>query len=130
MGVPFEEMAFVTTSSRSKRYTHEDFPGPFRLSCPGVLHGFDRLVCRGHLRQLSYAHGMDCYLSANRVLLKDFERHAIQRTRTLIDASPAEARRLVPKTHRYQMNAEARKKVTALLAARNANAEHLTRNAA
>ena len=34
----------------------------------GVLHGFDRLVFRGHLRQLSYAHGMDCYLSANRVL--------------------------------------------------------------
>ena len=38
----------------------------------GVLQGFDRLVFRGHLRQLSYAHGMECYLSANRVLLKDF----------------------------------------------------------
>jgi hypothetical protein len=60
----------------------------------GVLNGLDRLVCRGHLRQLSYAHGMDCYLSANRVLLKDFETHAIERTRTLIDASLAEARRL------------------------------------
>jgi hypothetical protein len=40
-----------------------------------LLHGFDRLVFRGHLRQLSYAHGMECYLSANRVLLKDFDRH-------------------------------------------------------
>ena len=60
----------------------------------GVLHGFDRLVFRGHLRQLSYAHGMDCYLSANRVLLKDFETHAIERTALLIDASLAEARRL------------------------------------
>jgi hypothetical protein len=59
----------------------------------GVLHGFDRLVFRGHLRQLSYAHGMDCYLSANRVLLKDFQTHAIERTRMLIDASLAEARR-------------------------------------
>src|SRR5205823_14379715 len=43
---------------------------------------------------LSYAHGMDCYLSANRVLLKEFETHAIERTRTLIDASLAEAQRL------------------------------------
>jgi hypothetical protein len=60
----------------------------------GVLHGFDRLVLRGHLRQLSYAHGMDCYLSANRVLLKEFKGHALERTATLIDASLAEARRL------------------------------------
>jgi hypothetical protein len=37
---------------------------------------------------------MDCYLSANRVLLKDFESHAIERTAMLIDASLAEARRL------------------------------------
>jgi hypothetical protein len=59
----------------------------------GVLHGFDRLVFRGHLRQLSYAHGMDCYLSANRVLLKNFKAHAIERTATLIEASLAEARR-------------------------------------
>jgi hypothetical protein len=60
----------------------------------GVLHGFDRLVFRGHLRQLSYAHGMDCYLSANRVLLKNFKAHAIERTATLIEASLAEAKRL------------------------------------
>ncbi len=60
----------------------------------GVLHGFDRLVFRGNLRQLSYAHGMECYLSANRVLLKDFKAHAIERTAALIDASLAEARRL------------------------------------
>lgn len=60
----------------------------------GVLHGFDRLVFRGHLRQLSYAHGMECYLSANHVLLKDFAAHAQQRTAELIDASLAEARRL------------------------------------
>lgn len=60
----------------------------------GVLHGFDRLVFRGHLRQLSYAHGMECYLSANRVLLKDFKVHARERTAQLIDASLAEARRL------------------------------------
>jgi hypothetical protein len=36
----------------------------------------------------------------------------------------------VPKTHRYQVSEEARKTVTALLAARNANAEFLTSNVA
>ena len=60
----------------------------------GVLHGFDRLVFRGHLRQLSYAHGMECYLSANRVLLKDFTAHAQERTALLLEASLAEATRL------------------------------------
>ncbi|MEO6565573.1 MAG: hypothetical protein ABIO63_06020, partial [Casimicrobiaceae bacterium] len=37
---------------------------------------------------------MDCYLSANRVLLNDFENHAKERTKTLIDSSLVEARRL------------------------------------
>jgi hypothetical protein len=58
----------------------------------GVLQGYDRLVFRGHLRQLSYPHGMECYLSANRVLLKDFEAHAKQKTQELLDTSLAEAR--------------------------------------
>lgn len=53
----------------------------------GVLSGFDRLVFRGHLRQISYAHGMACYLSANHVLLKDFARHAEQTTARLVEAS-------------------------------------------
>jgi hypothetical protein len=72
----------------------ETFLSVFGHLVRGVLHGFDRLVFRGHLRQISYAHGMDCYLSANRVLLKDFKAHAIERTAALIDASLAEAGRL------------------------------------
>jgi hypothetical protein len=60
----------------------------------GVLHGFDRLVFRGHLRQLSYVQGMSGYLWANQVLLKDFKAHAIARTAELIDASLASAQRL------------------------------------
>jgi hypothetical protein len=59
----------------------------------GLLHGFDRLVFRGHLRQLSYAHGMECYLSANHVLLKDFATHAQERTALLLESSLAEAKR-------------------------------------
>lgn len=58
----------------------------------GVLSGFDRLVFRGHLRQLSYTHGMNCYLSANHILLKDFGRHSKQVTAQLLDASLAQAR--------------------------------------
>jgi hypothetical protein len=60
----------------------------------GVLHGFDRLVFRGHLRQLSYAQGMAGYLWANPVLLKDFKAHAIERTAQLIDTSLTTAQRL------------------------------------
>jgi hypothetical protein len=58
----------------------------------GILSGFDRLVFRGHLRQLSYGHGMNCYLSANHILLKDFGQHSQEVTAQLLDASLAQAR--------------------------------------
>jgi hypothetical protein len=57
----------------------------------GALCGFDRLVFRGHLRQLSYDRGMNCYLSANHILLKDFAAHAEQTTHQLTEASLAHA---------------------------------------
>jgi hypothetical protein len=60
----------------------------------GVLSGFDRLVFRGHLRALSYAHGMDCYRSANRILLKDFAAYAQRTSARLIEASLADAQSL------------------------------------
>jgi hypothetical protein len=72
----------------------DTFLGNFGHLVLGVLSGFDRLVFRGHLRQLSYAQGMGCYLWANQVLLKDFKAHAIEQTKALIDASLAEALRL------------------------------------
>jgi hypothetical protein len=72
----------------------ESFLGTFGHLVLGVLNGFDRLVFRGHLRQLSYAQGMGCYLWANQVLLKDFKAHAIEQTKALIDASLADALRL------------------------------------
>jgi hypothetical protein len=72
----------------------QTFLAAFRHLVLGVLHGFDRLVFRGHLRQLSYGHGMECYLSANHVLLKDFATHAQERTAELIEASLSEAQRL------------------------------------
>lgn len=41
----------------------------------GVLSGFDRLVFRGTLRQLSHVGGLMAYLAFRRVLLKDFAAH-------------------------------------------------------
>ena len=38
----------------------------------GVLSGFDRVLFRGTLRSISYAYGLDRFLGANRILLKDF----------------------------------------------------------
>jgi hypothetical protein len=53
----------------------------------GVLHGFDRLVFRGHLRQITRVQGMDHYLHTHRVLYKDYEDHVKQKTSQLIEAS-------------------------------------------
>jgi len=41
----------------------------------GVLSGFDRLILRGSILNLSYLEGMKGYLSASSVLLKDFSAH-------------------------------------------------------
>jgi hypothetical protein len=53
----------------------------------GVLSGFDRLVFKGKLRQLYSKDGMNCYLSANHVLYKDFKKHAEGITRQVMEAS-------------------------------------------
>lgn len=42
----------------------------------GILSGFDRLVFRGHLRQLCYPKGVMSYLWHRKVLLKHFTDHA------------------------------------------------------
>lgn len=60
----------------------------------GVLNGFDRLVFRGSLRQLCYPLGLECFLSANHVLLKDFAPFAEDNSKRLIDASLAAAHAL------------------------------------
>lgn len=53
----------------------------------GVLSGFDRLVFKGKLRQLYSPNGMNCYLSSNRVLRKDFKAHAKKITDEILQAS-------------------------------------------
>jgi hypothetical protein len=53
----------------------------------GVLHGFDRVVFRGHLRQITTAQGMARYLHATHVLYKDFKDYAQQKTNQLVEAA-------------------------------------------
>lgn len=38
----------------------------------GILNGFDRILFRGTLRSISYVAGLDKFLGASRILLKDF----------------------------------------------------------
>jgi len=42
----------------------------------GILSGFDRLIFRGTLRQLSHANGLEGYLKWAGILLKDFREGA------------------------------------------------------
>jgi hypothetical protein len=53
----------------------------------GVLNGFDRLVFKGKLRQLYAPEGMNCYLSANHVLFKDFKAHVESVTERVLESS-------------------------------------------
>ena len=57
----------------------------------GALSGFDRLVFRGTLRSISWAEGMNHYLHANDVLLKDFGTHVERVSQRLKQASLAGA---------------------------------------
>lgn len=58
----------------------------------GVLCGFDRLVFRGTLRQISFAEGMKGFLWHRQVLLKDFKTYAIETTKKVIESSLQSAR--------------------------------------
>ena len=46
----------------------------------GVLSGFDRLMFRGHLRELAYAGGMNYYCNCNGVKLVEFGKQNVCRT--------------------------------------------------
>ncbi len=53
-----------------------EFIAAYTDQIAGTLSGFDRLVFRGTLRQIAYPFGLQGYLWANQVLLKDFGDHA------------------------------------------------------
>jgi hypothetical protein len=60
----------------------------------GVLSGFDRVMFRGHLRELAYPGGMQRYCHFNGVKLVDFAKHAEHLTSQLLEASEAKAKHL------------------------------------
>jgi hypothetical protein len=60
----------------------------------GVLSGFDRLMFRGHLRELAFPGGLLRYCNFNGVKLTAFAKHAEQLTERVLTASEAQARRL------------------------------------
>jgi len=49
-----------------------EFIARYQDKITGMLSGFDRLVLRGTLRSIAHREGMQRYLWANDVLLKDF----------------------------------------------------------
>jgi hypothetical protein len=51
------------------------FTAKYSDKIQGILSGFDRLVFRGTLRRIAYVFGMQGYLWANQVLLKNFGAH-------------------------------------------------------
>src|SRR5438045_235088 len=59
----------------------------FALLVAGVLQGYDRLVFKGKLCQLYSPEGMNCLLSANHVLYKDFKNYASSVTGKVLEAS-------------------------------------------
>lgn len=67
----------------------DEFIAKHNEQIAGVLSGFDRLVFRGTLRRIAYPFGLQGYLWANQVLLKDFGAHA-QRVSETVKAGALE----------------------------------------
>src|SRR5260221_4932778 len=61
----------------------------FASKVSGVLSGFDRIVFRGTIRSLCYAHGMDIYLRNQGVLYKDYAAHVLEVSKQVEEASIA-----------------------------------------
>ena len=83
----------------------------------GVLEGFDRILFRGTLRSISYARGMDKFLGARGVLLKDFQAFAQGCTDRLAKHAQGLAQ-AAGRPYRYLPSAGVRKERIALEIAR------------
>ena len=63
------------------------FTAAYAGQIAGTLSGFDRLVLRGTLRQIASPFGLNGYLWASQVLLKDFGAHAQKISETVKSAA-------------------------------------------
>jgi hypothetical protein len=78
----------------------------------GVLHGYDRLRFRGSKRQLCYVTGMESWLGAMRIRLKDYKTWVRDTTATLCQA--IETRAEQAGLYRFLNNSQDSKEQTAL----------------
>ncbi len=74
----------------------------------GVVSGFDRIVFRGHLRNLMFAAGMESFLNGVGVLRKDFGAYARRTTDQVKSASLARAEEL-GRPYKYLVSSRHRK---------------------
>lgn len=65
----------------------QKFIAKYQSQIAGVLSGFDRLVLRGSLRKISYVFGLQGYLWAQNVLLKNFGSHVQQISQQVKEAA-------------------------------------------
>src|SRR4030042_440691 len=74
----------------------------------GVLSGFDRVLFRGTLRSISYVKGLETFLNANHILLKDFAVFA-QRCTAQLAAHAEQIARKAGRPYRYLESSSVRK---------------------
>lgn len=89
-----------------------EFTATYADQIAGVLSGFDRLVFRGTLRQICYPFGLQGYLWANQVPLKDFGAHA-QTVSEIVKAASVEVMNLARRPVRYLYSSRADKEAIA-----------------
>jgi hypothetical protein len=84
----------MTIDPRRNRNAMHEFIARHEDKTTSTLSGFDRLVFRGTLRSIAHEEGMERYLWANQVLLKDFGSHVERVSRQLKEACRAKAEAL------------------------------------
>lgn len=89
-----------------------EFTAAYGDQVAGTLSGFDRLVFRGTLRQISYPRGLMGWLWADQVLLKNFASHAKNVSET-VKAAALELIRAADRPIRYLNNSRADKEAIA-----------------
>jgi len=94
-----------------------EFTAKYAGQIAGVLNGFDRLVLRGTLRQIAYPFGLQGYLWANQVLLKDFGPH-VQRASEQVKTASLEGMKAADRPIVYLPSSREDKEKTAQMIAR------------
>ena len=52
-----------------------------------ILTGFDRIVCKGSIRPITHAAGMESFLVARRIQNKDFKSYAVTQSQAIVQSA-------------------------------------------